>query len=108
MNKRFLNRLMNICLGFGLMLVFFGTAVLVVCGTILLALVAFVLGPRYQNASMPRDAIERFVYWKGVERRKRFELKMSVRPNYSRRTWPKILLNLLNRKRDLLCSVAVR
>jgi len=111
MNKRFLNRLINICLVLGLMFTFFGTVSLVAlaCGVILLALVAFVLIPCHQNAPMPRDIrIERRIHQKRVEQREHLGLKMSVRPNYFKGMWRKILLKLFNRKRDVLCLVAVR
>jgi len=86
MNKRFLKRLIKICLGLGIAFIFFGTAVLVVCGVILLALVAFVLIPRCQNAPMPRDTrVDKAVYQAGVERRRHLELKDFVWPNWFKR-----------------------
>lgn len=96
MSKGFLDLLIGICLVLGLMLVYFGTTVLAVCGLALLILVAWILIPRHRNAPMARRTkVEKGVYRRGVERRKRFGLKMSVRPNW------------FKRKRELPCPVMV-
>lgn len=82
MSKEFLNLLIMICLGLGIVFAAFGKAILVVCGVALLALVAFVLIPCYRNAPMARRTkLEKNLYRSGVERRKRLGLKTVVWSN---------------------------
>jgi len=88
--KRFLYSLIGVCLVSGMILALFGIGIWKVVGLGLFIL-AWILIPRYQVAMPWRTRIERVVHQKGVEQRKRFRLKMFIRPNR------------FNRKRDSSC-----